>query len=632
MATLSGSRAGLAEAQSLQRQGRLAEAADVLRLLIAHEPGNASALHLLGVTLGRLGRPQEAASLIGAAIRVDPANPYMHANLGNALANIGRHAEAASAYERAAALKPDLLAAHRGRAIAELSQGRYALALASIERALALQPRDAVMLANRGNALRALDRPAEALASYDRSLALAPQHPDIQHNRALALLTLERHQEALDGLDRALGLAPDRFGIHFHRGVTLGLLERHTEALASFDRALALDGRAAEALNNRGAELAFLGRQEEALEAFSRAHAVRPDYVEPCINAGNVLKNLGRFPEALAQFDRALATQPDHAPAMWSKSLLQLSLGKYEEGWSLYESRLRLEQLREYRRRFSIPRWTGTEELAGKRIFVHSEQGLGDALQFCRFIPILEAMGADVVFEVSPTLYPLARSLRFGGTLMRQGEALPQDLDYYSPLLSLPLALRTRADSIPAAAPYLMADEAAVRAWRERLSALPGRKIGLNWQGYALAEKQAWIRGRSFALSCAAPLAQLPGITLISLQKGEAAKQRSEVEFGEKLTQLTDPLDTGAEALMETAALISALDLMITSDTSVAHLAGALGAPVWVALHNVPDWRWLLDRTDSPWYPSMRLFRQHSAGDWARLFERISLELALFAS
>jgi hypothetical protein len=224
------------------------------------------------------------------------------------------------------------------------------------------------------------------------------------------------------------------------------------------------------------------------------------------------------------------------------------------------------------------------------------------------------------------------QSLQFRGTLIRQGEPLPTGLDRHCPLLSLPLAFETRADTIPAEVPYLSAETTAVAAWRDRLCAVPGLKVGLNWQGGAVAEKQAWISGRSFALSCAAPLARIPGVSLISLQKGPAARQLSEVEFGGVIAQLTDPDSTDADALMETAALVSALDLVVTSDTSVAHLAGALGVPVWVALHAVPDWRWLLDRSDSPWYPSMRLFRQRVAGDWAELFERLSRDVAGLAS
>lgn len=617
----------LARGYTLQQQGRLAEAAALFRQAIAREPQNGDALHLLGVTLGRMGQAQEAVTHLKAAADVRPSNPYVLANFGHALSSVGRHAEAASAFGRAAALKPDLLAAHRGRAFAELSERRYEEALKSIEQALMLNPRDAVMLANRGNALRALTRLEEALASYDRSLALAPGEAEVHHSRALALISLERYEDALGSLDRAQALAPQRFGIHFHQGVALSLLERHAEALLSFERALTIEPRSAEALSNRGVALGHLGRSQEALESFAKAAEARPDYIDAFSNAAGTLNALGRREEALQQFDLALGIDPDHAPTLWGKALLKLALGEYEEGWPLYESRLRLEYLREYRRTFSMPRWTGEEDLTGRRILIHAEQGLGDALQFCRYLPLLEARGAQIVFEVPEALLHLMRSLPFHGTLIPQGERLPPALDFYCPLLSLPLAFRTRADSIPSGVPYLAADPAAVESWRHRLSSLPGLKIGLNWQGQTIAERQAWIRGRSFPLASAAPLARIAGISLISLQKGAAAQQRSQIEFGSAIAQLIDPEDVSANALMETAALMSALDLVVTSDTAVAHLAGALGLPVWVALHAMPDWRWLLERRDNPWYPSMRLFRQGKSGDWPELFERLAREV-----
>lgn len=627
-----GAQSELAQGYALQRQGRLAQAAAVFERVVAREPLNGDALHLLGITLGQMGRAEEAVKRIAAAVALRPSNPYMHCNLGNALSSMGRHADAAGAFARAAALQPDLLAAHRGRAFAELSQRRYEEALASIDAALALEPRDAVMHANRGNVLRAFARRSEALESYDRSLAINARDADVWHHRALALLGLERYTEALASLDEARTLAPEQFGIHFHRGVALSLLELHAEALASFDRALELDPASAEALSNRGVELGHLGRTEEALAAFAKATHAKPDYAEAFTNSANALTALGRYREAAEQFDRALRVQPDDPATLWGKSLLKLGLGEYEEGWPLYESRLRLAYLQEYRRRFSMPRWTGKEDLAGRRILIHAEQGLGDALQFCRYLPLLEAKGAEVIFEAPAPLARLLRSLRFNGTVICQGEALPPDLHLYCPLLSLPMAFDTRLDSIPAEVPYLAADANSVAAWRERLKALPGLKIGINWQGGAVAEKQVWIRGRSFPLASMAPLTRVPGTSLISLQKGPGASQIHEVEFGSALNEVTDPFDTSADALLETAALMSALDLIITSDTSVAHLAGALGLPVWLALHSAPDWRWLLNRSDSPWYPSMRLFRQRAAGDWLELFERVAKEVATLAA
>jgi hypothetical protein len=307
-----------------------------------------------------------------------------------------------------------------------------------------------------------------------------------------------------------------------------------------------------------------------------------------------------------------------------------LTLREFEEGWRLYESRLRLERPGQPVRGFPAPRWSGTEALAGKSILIQAEQGLGDTLQFSRYVPLLEAQGANVIFEVPEALSRLMRSFSMRGTLITRGEPLPY-VDYHCPLLSLPHALHTQPDTIPGGVPCISADAAAVDAWRARLRGLPGLKVGLNWQGNVGAEKQVWFRGRSFALACAAPLARVPGVSLVSLQKGEAAGERAAVEFGAELAQLTDPLDTGPEAPVESAALMSALDLVITSDTFFAHLAGALGVPVFVVLQAVPDWRWQLERSDSPWYPGMRLFRQREPGDWLEVFERVASAVAALA-
>ncbi|HSY04405.1 MAG TPA: tetratricopeptide repeat protein [Steroidobacteraceae bacterium] len=692
---MSSSHAQLAHGNTLQQQGRFGEAAATLRQLLASEPQNAQALHLLGITVGKMGTPAEAVELIRRAITLQPANPLMHTNLGNALAELGRNAEAVAAYEQALALRPDLTPAHQGRAAAllrlgrtqealthlnsaqelapddarvhndlgaalqqlgrsaealqhferaltlqpryadayhnrslvEMSLGRYAQALLSVERALEMRPGHAALLAGRGNALLALGRGREALASYEESLALAPADVRVHHQRGLALLTLERYGEALASFERALALAGDDFAVHFHRGVALALLERHEEAVVSFDRALALNPRVAQALNNRGVELGHLARPAEALADFTAAVLQQPDYTDAYANAANTLMGLAHFSEALDNLARALAIDPGHAPSLWSKALIKLAHGEFQEGWPLYEARLRVAYLRPYQQRsFAVPRWSGSEPLAGKTILIHAEQGLGDTLQFCRYIPLLEARGAQVVFEVPAALMKLMRSFAMRGVLLAAGEPLP-DLDCHCPLLSLPLAFRTAVDTIPGGVPYVAAAPQARDEWRARLRALSGLKIGLNWQGHVGSEKQPWIRGRSFALSSAAPLARLAGVSLVSLQKGPAAEQRIRVEFGGALAQLTDPLDTGPEAIVETAALMQALDLVVTSDTSVAHLAGAVGVPVWVVLQAVPDWRWMLERSDSPWYPSMRLYRQRIAGDWGEVFERLTVDV-----
>ena len=617
-------------AKALAESGRHAEALKSFDRALALQPDLAAAHRGRGLALVRLGEKQAALASLGYAAQLAPYDAQVHNDLGVALELAGRKEEALKQFERAVALDPQHLQAHHNRGAIETSLGRHSEALASLERALALQPRNAALLANRGSVLRALGRPMDALASYDRALASTPGNPAVHYNRGVVLLSLKRHEDALGSFDRALALAADNFAAHFHRGVALALLERHAESLASFDRALSLNAQSAEALNNRGTQLEHLGRSAEALEAFSWAIASKPDYAAAHINLANILKGLGRFQEARESFDRALALEGDHATALWGKSLLELTLGEFEAGWPLYESRLRLEDLRPYHRSFAVPRWSGAEPLTGRTLLIHAEQGLGDTLQFARYIPLLEARGAHVVFEVPGELGKLMRSLPMRGTLLTRGEPLPE-FDYYCPLLSLPLAFRTQRESIPGGVPYVAADRAAVDAWRERLCSLPGLKIGLNWQGHVGAEKQPWVRGRSFALACAAPLARVPGVSLVSLQKGEAARQRSQVEFGGALAELSDPLDTSADALVETAALMGALDLVITSDTSVAHLAGALGVPVWVVLQRVPDWRWLLEGSGCAWYPTMRLFRQRVAGDWSEVFARVADDLAAVA-
>jgi tetratricopeptide (TPR) repeat protein len=695
IATMTISSAKLERALDLHRRGRLSEAASVYQEVLAAEPRNADALHLLGLVMAAMGRAQDAVNLIGTAVSLQPSNAAMRVNLGNAflqlgqlepaLANFGqavrlapkdakahnslgvaleranRSEEALHCFRQAAAFDPANAEAHHNAGLLLAAQGRHADALASIERALALQPQQAAAHTNRGTQLLALERPAEALASFDQALALQPNAIIPHHNRGLALMSLDRHAEALASFDCALVLAPDHapshlwrakaligldrpdeallsldrtvqlappeFESHFQRGVALAKLERYEESVACFGQAIALDRNSPEALNNRGAVLVRLFRPVEALEDFVKAIEERPNYADAYINAGNTQKGMGRHLEALKNFDRALALKPEDATATWSKAVLKLALGAYRDGWPLYEARFRLPHARALQRRFDEPRWTGAEPLEGKTLFVYAEQGLGDTLQFCRYISLLEARGANVVFEVQPQLKKLLQSLDTRAAIVGRGDPLPP-FDLHTPLLSLPLAFHTEADSIPGGVPYLKVDPGAVHSWGERVAALPGFRVGLNWHGNPEAEKHSALQARSFPLSAAGPLAQMAGVSLVSLQKGPGADQLAQVEFGAALAQLTDPARMGPDEIAdETAAILMGLDLLITADTALAHLAGALGVAVWVVLQAVPDWRWLTDRNDSPWYPTMRLFRQRTPGDWSEVLGRVAENL-----
>jgi hypothetical protein len=375
-------------------------------------------------------------------------------------------------------------------------------------------------------------------------------------------------------------------------------------------------------LNNRGVSLAAQGRSDDALKDFIGAAALAGDMHDTHTNIGVLFKSLGRYREAARSFDRALTLRRNDPAASFEQAFLHLTLGELRKGWPLYEARFRVPALAIPERDFGVPRWDGKQPLTGKTLLVHAEQGLGDAIQFARYLGPLIEQGATVVFEVMPSLVALLRSLPAAISSIAPGEPLPPTLrivargeplplvDYYCPLLSLPLAFDTQLDTIPAAVPYLAADPARIASWAPRLQQLPGLRVGIAWQGNLQVERLIWARGRSIPLAAFAPLADLPGVSLVSLQKGPGSEQLRDVSFRDRVLDLGDDLDCGPDAFLDTAAVMVSLDLIITSDTSIAHLAGALARPTWVALNASPDWRWLLDRTDSPWYPTMRLFRQ----------------------
>jgi len=544
---------------------------------------------------------------------------------GLALMQAGKTQEALATLNEAVRLAPDDYVALNAMGVILMSLNQLPMALACFDRTLALQPADATAHHNRGLALMSLARYDEAQQSFERTLQLAPGSQPTWMWRGKCYLELQRPAEALACLQHATALAPRDFAAHFQLGMALARLSRNAESLAAFDAAVACNPRSAEAFNNRGAVLVRLFRPAPALADFQRAIQLNPGYADAHVNLGNTLKGLGRYSEALAPFDRALTLKPGDVEATWSKAILLLAQGDFARGLPLYESRLHRKPVRALQ--LKQPRWTGQPSLAGRSLLVHAEQGLGDTLQFARYLRPLAQLGAEVTFEVQPALMQILRSLPLHGKLLARGDPLP-NTDFHIPLLSLPLALGTRIDTIPGGVPYLSVDAEAVHTWRERLAALPGRKIGLNWHGNPEAEQHSALQARSFPLSAAAPLAEIPGVTLVSLQKGAGAEQRAQVGFGDRIAQLTDPQHLGAaEIATETAAILQCLDLVITADTALAHLAGALGVRVWVVLQSVADWRWLVDRDDSPWYPTMRLFRQRTAGDWSEVFQRIARAL-----
>ncbi len=631
--------------------GRLAEAEACYRQVLAGQPNHADALHLLGVVAHQTGRHDLAIELIGQAIKRNGRNPNYFYNLGVTLQDHGKPAEAIDAYRQAIRIKPDYAEAfkNQGDALRELKRldealasyqkalafrpvyaeacnnrgvalkelGRLEEALASYDTALAFRPDYAEALNNRGNALKELKRPAEALASYDKVLALRPGHAEACNNRGVALQELKRFDEALASYDRALALKPDYAEACNNRGNALRELKRLDEALASFERALALAPGHAEAFYNRGNALQELWRPDEALASFDRALALRPDYAEACNNRGNALRELGRLDEAMASYEQALELRPDYAPAHWNEALHRLLMADFERGWEKYEWRWALaDELWGFDSTptFAQPAWDGAQDVGGKTILLHAEQGLGDTIQFCRYVPLVTAQGANVILAVQPSLKRLLTG--FGGTqtVVAQDEDRPA-FDLHCPLLSLPRAIRTRLETIPPPHVPRVPSEL-TKEWEARLRRDGTPRVGIVWSGRPSHKHD---HHRSIPLRAMLGLLDLP-IAVVSLQKEVRGEDQGVLDahaadiahFGPALTDF-----------LETAALVSLMDVVITVDTAVAHLACSLGRPTWILLPFVPDWRWLLERADSPWYPTARLFRQPGIGDWDSVMQEV---------
>ena len=403
-------------------------------------------------------------------------------------------------------------------------------------------------------------------------------------------------------------------------------LQRLDEALASYNRAIALKPNDAEFFNNRGTVLKDLNRLDQALASYDQAIALRPGHADAYNNRGVVLMELKRLDEALASYDRAVALKPDYAEAFNNRGMARLLAGRHREGWADHEWRWKAKTFSGERPKLDAPVWQG-ENIEGCRILVFGEQGLGDVIQFARYLPLLAQRGAKVTFLVRENLIRLLRPLRSEIEIVGSIEKC-DPFDFQCALMSLPQPFGTDLKSIPNRVPYLEPEEDRVARWKQFIGA-HGFKIGIAWQaklGFTPAVRMHG-RGRSFPLAELVPLGRLPGVRLISLQKHHGLDQLMNLPNGATVEILGDDFDGGPDAFIDTAAAMSNLDLIITPDTSIAHLAGALGRPTWVALKYVPDWRWLLDRDDSPWYPTMRLFRQGSDGDWKSAISKIEQAL-----
>lgn len=658
----------LRRALAVHQSGRVDEAEPLYSAVLERDPNNADAWHLLSRVSLQRGDWKEAGARVLQAIRQQPAVPAFHTSLGEILAAQGRTSEASLCYQEALRLAPGYTPALVNLGNALQNQGQYRDACVAYWRAIQAQPDCAEAFSNLGNALRAEGRHDEALACYLEAFRLRPDCPEVAVNLAAAHLRLGRDAEAEEWARRALrsspgmvqGLsnlsvallnqqryaeaeltarealagAPSAAHLHSNLGSVLLHQKKFDEAEAACRQALKLQPGYPEAANNLGAVLQFQNRLEEAARQFESVLAARPAFAEAWTNLGTVRQAQGRNAEALACFEEALRLNPAHVKSHFCHSLALLAAGRFREGFGEYEWRWKV--LAERHRAWSRPWWDGSP-LGGRTILLYAEQGLGDTIQFARYAPLVAGRAGRVVVECQERLAAIIRSIRGVSAVLSPESPLPP-FDVQAALMSLPRLLGTTLDTIPCQTPYLSIEPALVDRWREMLGQPRGLRVGLAWAGNP---QHANDRNRSFPLGVLGPLRAIPGIQCYSLHVGDkaAAEVRDSggwvrqvlTENGLTETGLPEYGLTEAGGVPELGALMCCLDLVITADTMPAHLAGALGRPVWTLLSGAADWRWHGEREDSPWYPTMRLFRQPRLGDWAAVVDRVCGEICDFS-
>ncbi len=565
--------------------GHLAEAEKAYREILAADARNPDALHLMGVLALQVNKPAVAVDLIGQALRINPGNAVYFSNLGSALRRLGRLDEAIAACQEATRLDRNLADGFNNLANALVDRQRHGEAAEALTRLIALRPQSVDQRLMLANALMKANRPDEAVTALNALLAIDRRNASALNNLGVCLRKLKRDAEAEAAYRRALEIAPDDAGM----------------------------------LSNYGTLLMEMERVDDAIVLFGKAIERKPEFGEAHLNLGLAYRGQMRLAEAIPVVREGVRLCPDLPEAHAGLGELLLLDGQLEEGFREYDWRSRMADFPSPRRDFASPRWDGVFR-PGLTLLVHDEQGVGDTMQFVRFAQIAQARGARVIVECNTQLTRLLTGMPGVDQVIGRTSPIPPH-DAHVPLLSLPQELGVSLATIPADVPYLRAEPELVSVWGDRLAALPalatGLRVGLVWAG---SPEHRNDRNRSLALERLAPLGGVANARLVSLQKGAGAGQAANPPAGMELVDLGPEIGNFAD----TAAILQHLDLVVTVDTSVAHLAGALGRPVWVLLPFFPDWRWLHGTDLSPWYPTMRLFRQDRPRDWDPVIARVA--------
>jgi len=645
----------LSQAQALHASGHFADAIQICQRLLQQEPENIEAVHLCGISCYDGGQPQEAVAHLGKAATARPDSPSWRFDYGLALQAASRPAEAATAYQQSLAIRPDNPDGWCRLAVVLRKLQIWDQAAAAYQHALKLEPTSDEAAFGLANIFLHLQRWDEAIEQFRLTLTLCPRHPEAYNGLGQALKGALNPKEALPAFQQALAQRPRYFEALVNLGSTLQVLNRWTEAITAFQEALALapdnpdvisclgnalwDSRDfvsalavhehairlrpnhAPSYNNLGYALLGLRRYQEATAAFERSHRLNPSNIYTLCNLGNAQLAQNQLDQAFEFYRQALEVQPGFQLAIFNQSLVHLLRGDLKAGLPGYELRWLLK-----RQKFTaeVPKGLWRREIPpeGKTIFVCCEQGLGDTIQFVRFLPLLRAQGAKIVLRAQAELKQLLACMPSVTVVTSEDETLPP-FDLYCLLLSLPLAFGTELSTIPNKIPYLTSPSEKTAFWKEKLRNTNGPKIGIVCSGGTTHRNDY---NRSIPLSSLKPLAAAVGGPLYIVQKELRADDvetlASSPEFVSLASEIGDFTDT--------AGIIANLDLVISADTSVAHLAGAMGKPVWIMLPFAPDWRWMLNRSDSPWYPTMRLFRQPSPNNWTSVINEVGLALSEF--
>ena len=593
---------------------------------IALKPDYAEAYNNIAVALESCSKPQQALENCEKAITLCPEYAQAHYTMGYILQTQSRFDEAVDCYKKAINFKPQYVEAHNHLAIVLTEQRLYDQAHEYYTRALELAPDYAEVHNNLGILYKLRGESGDAISCYKRALVLEPDFIEAYYNLANVQKDQELYDESMANCEKAISLNPDYADAYNVLGIILAEKDRNAEAIDKYRHAIELSPNDAEFYNNLGIALKKEIRFEEAMSNYQRAIEIEPDFAQAYYNLANLLRDQNNCDQAVQNYKRAIALKPDYADAHWNLSLAYLLNGDYTKGWKAYKWRRHsdLNIITEFNCS-GKPRWEGAS-FKGKTLFVHHEQGLGDNIQFIRYLPMVKERGGTIVFETLGSLVGLFRGLSCIDRLVGYSPdpKAPIDFDYYTSLLELPNIFGTTVETIPANVPYLYADPLKTEYWRNRLNA-PDFKVGIVWAG---SPEHGNDHNRSCTLEHFLPLAEIAGVRLYSLQKGSAAKQLEEFATGDPITDIA----TEFEDFADTAAAVGNLDLVISVDTSVLHLAGAMGKPTWALIPFAAEWRWMMNRSDSPWYSTMKLFRQTKWGDWNSIFDCVEQQLKELAN